>query len=175
MNKKKYVKNLFIRVLVSILLFLIVGIFINRSDKFLLFYKNNFYDKNFNFSFVSNFVNKYLGNTFYIDNNVTSVNKVISYSSYNSYKDGVVLNGVSVVYPLKSGIVVYIGNKEEYGDTIIVQGMDGIDYWYSNLNDINVKLYDYVDTTNIIASSVDNKLYMVFVCNGSYLNYEDYI
>ena len=45
MNKKKYVKSLFIRVLISIVLFLIVGISINRSDKFLLFYKNNVYDK----------------------------------------------------------------------------------------------------------------------------------
>lgn len=175
MNKKKYIKSLFVRVLISILLFLLVGIFINRSDKFLLFYKNNVYDKNFDFSFVSNFINKYFGNVFYIDKDVTSVNKEINYTSYNAYKDGVVLNDVSMVYPLKSGIVVYIGNKEEYGNTIIVQGMDGIDYWYSNLNDINVKLYDYVDTTNIIANSIDNKLYMVFVLDGKYLNYEDYI
>lgn len=175
MNKKRYVNGLFIRVLISILLFLLIGIFINRYDKFLLFYKNNVYDKNFNFSFVSNFINKYFGNTFYIDNNVTSVNKQINYSSFNVYKDGVVLNGVDVVYPLKSGIVVYIGNKEEYGDTIIIQGMDGVDYWYSNLSSINIKLYDYVDSTNIIGECVDNKLYMVFVCDGKYLSYEDYI
>ena len=80
MNKKKYVKSLFIRVLISIVLFLIVGISINRSDKFLLFYKNNVYDKNLNFSKISNFINKHFGKTFYVDENVTSVNKEIKYT-----------------------------------------------------------------------------------------------
>lgn len=175
MKNKKYLKSFFIRVLLSIILFLLVGILINKNDKFLLFYKNNVYDKNFNFSFISNQINKYFGNIFYVDQNITSVNKEINYKSFHAYKDGVELLGVTTVYPLKSGIVVYIGDKEEYGSTIIIQGMDGIDYWYSNITDIGIKLYDYVDTTTVIANPIDNKLYMVFIKENEILNYEDYI
>lgn len=175
MDKKKYLKSLFIRVLLSVILFLIVGISINRSDKFLLFYKNNVYDKNLNFNFFNNIINKFLGKTLFVDENVTSVNKEIKYSSYNAYKDGAVLNNINNVYPFKSGIVVYIGDKEEYGNTVIIQGMDGIDYWYSNINNIGVKLYDYVEDKNIIGNAIDNKLYVLFMKDNNFLDYNDYL
>lgn len=175
MKNKKYLKSFTIRVLISVVLFLLIGILINKNDKFLLFYKNNVYDKNFNFSFINNYINKYFGKIFYVDQNITSVNKEINYKTYNTYKDGVELIGVTTVYPLKSGIVVYLGEKEEYGPTIIIQGMDGMDYWYANITDINIKLYDYVDTTTVIANTIDNKLYMVFIKENKILNYEDYI
>ena len=77
MNKKKFIRSLFIRVLLSILLFLVVGILINRSDKFLLFYKNNVYDKNLKFSKLSTAINKIFGKTLIVDENVTAVNKEI--------------------------------------------------------------------------------------------------
>ena len=76
---------------------------------------------------------------------------------------------------VKSGIVVFIGNKEEYGNTIIIQGMDGVDYWYSNIENVAVKLYDYVDSTNIIGNGIDNKLYVLFMRDNEVLNYEDYL
>ena len=69
----------------------------------------------------------------------------------------------------------FIGDKEEYGQTIIIQGMDGIDYWYSNVENINVKLYDYIESDNIIATAKDNKLYVLFMKDGKFLNYEEYI
>ena len=34
---------------------------------------------------------------------------------------------------LKSGIVVYIGEKEEYGNTLVLEQEDGIDVFYSNI------------------------------------------
>ena len=74
MNKKKYIKSLFIRVLLSILLFLVVGILINRSDKFLLFYKNNVYDKNLKFSKLSTAINKIFGKTLIVDDYVETKN-----------------------------------------------------------------------------------------------------
>ena len=71
--------------------------------------------------------------------------------------------------------MVFIGEKEEYGNTIIIQGMDEIDYWYSNVENINVKLYDYVESDNIIANTKNNTLYVLFMKNGEVLNYEEYI
>ena len=45
---------------------------------------------------------------------------------------------------LQSGMVVFVGEKEGYGNTIIVQQVDGVDVWYSNITS-NVKLYDYIE------------------------------
>ena len=177
MNKKIYIKSLFIRVLVSIILFLAVSIFVNYSDKNLLLFKNNIYDKTFKFNKISALYKKYFGSVVNkpSPSEVLTVNKEINYNEYNSYKDGVKLSGVGAIYPYKSGIVVFIGEKEDYGNTIIIQGMDGIDYWYGNVEDVNVKLYDYIESDNIIANAKDNTLYVVFMKDGKVLDYEEYI
>jgi len=176
-KKKKYVKSLFIRVLISIILFLSISIFVNYSNNNLLLFKNNVYDKSIKFNKISNWYKKYFGDIVKKPNpeTVVSVNKEIGYTDYNAYKDGVKLNDVSVVYPFKSGIVVFMGEKEDYGNTIIIQGMDGIDYWYGNVEDVSVKLYDYVESDNIIANAKDGILYLLFMKDGKILDYEGYL
>lgn len=175
--KKKYIKSLFTRVLISIILFLIISIFVNSSDKNLLLFKNQVYDQSLKFNKISAFYKKYFGDIVKkpSPSEVLSVSKEISYTSYNAYMDGVKLEGVNVVYPYKSGIVVFIGEKEGYGNTIIIQGMDGIDYWYGNVEDINVKLYDYIESDNIIANAKNSELYVVVMKDGKVLDYEEYI
>lgn len=174
---KKYIKSLLTRILISIIIFLIISIFVNSSDKNLLLFKNNVYDQSFKFNKISSLYNKYFGNLINKPSprEVLNVSKEISYTSYNVYKDGVKLSGVSVVYPYKSGIVVFIGEKDDYGNTIIIQGMDGIDYWYGNVENPNVKLYDYIESDNIIANAKDGELYAVFMKDGKVLDYEEYI
>ncbi len=98
-----------------------------------------------------------------------------NYSNYNTYKDGAVINEITTIYPFKSGIVVFIGEKEDYGNTVIIQGMDGIDYWYGNITNLGVKLYDYVETKNIIGQAKDNKLYVLFMKDNKILDYNDYL
>ena len=53
--------------------------------------------------------------------------------------------------------------------------MDGVDYWYSNITDIGVKLYDYVEDKNIIGHAKDNKLYVLFMKDNKFLDYNDYL
>ena len=177
MEKKKYIKNLFIRILLSIILFLGISIFVNYSDDNLLFFKNNFYDKTIKFTKISNLYEKYLGGIINKPNpeKIMNVSKELSFSESHAFKDGVELMGVSAVYPLKSGIVVFIGEKEDYGDTIIIQGMDGIDYWYGNVTNQSIKLYDYVESDTIIGEADEQKLYLLFMREGQILNYEDFI
>lgn len=176
MKNKKYLKSLIIRILISIILFLGVSIFVRLSDKNLLLYKNNVYDKTLKFTKIANLYNKYFGEILpKVDDKVISTSKTTNYDSVNTYKDGAVLNGVSAVYPFKSGIVVFIGEKDDYGNTVIIQGMDGVDYWYGNIENINVKLYDYVESDNIIGSAVDSKIYVIFMKDGNVLSYEDFI
>ena len=100
---------------------------------------------------------------------------IVIVTSYNAYKDGAKVNDVNVIYPFKSGIVVFIGEKEEYGNTVIIQGMDGVDYWYGNITNLNVKLYDYIESDNIIGEAKDNTLYLLFMKDNKILDYEEYL
>lgn len=175
MKEKSYIKSFLIKVLICIILFLITSIFVNYSDKNLLLFKNNIYDKSFNFSKITKIYNKYFGKVLPADEKIINANRNTNYTDYNTYKDGAVINNINTVYPFKSGIVVFVGEKEDYGKTIIIQGMDGIDYWYSNVENINVKIYDYIESDNIIATAKDNKLYVLFMKDGKFLNYEEYI
>lgn len=177
---KKYIKRLFTRVLLAIILFLVSSIYINYSDKNLLTYKKYFYNQTFNFVYINKFYDKYLGNLLPIKKEkveVSVMNDELNIKNKNKYYDGVKLEvGENQTIKSKvSGIVVYLGEKENFGNTIIIQGSDGIDYWYGNLENISVKLYDYVEQDYILGNNLDNYFYMAFAKNGEYLNYEDFV
>ena len=76
---------------------------------------------------------------------------------------------------LESGIVVYIGDKDNYGHTIIIQQVNGIDLWYVGVNNSNLKLYDYIEKGSLIGEALSNDIYLVYKKDGKVLNYEDYI
>ncbi len=175
MKHKKYIKSLFIRVLLSIILFLAISIFVNYSDENLLFFKKHFYDKNLNFSRITKIYNNYFGTVLPKAEEITVNKNKLSYTEVKEYEEGALLTGVSSVSPFKSGIVVFIGEKEKYGNTIIIQGMDGIDYWYGNVTDISIKIYDYLESDTVIANAIEGNLYIVFKKNGEVLNFEEFI
>ena len=68
----------------------------------------------------------------------------------------------SVISLMDSGLVIFKGNKEGYGDTVIVQRPDNVEVWYSNLKNINVSLYDYVSSGYLLGESCDNYLYLLY-------------
>ena len=176
---KKYIKGFITRCLVCIILFLLISIVCNFSDKNLLCFKNNIYDNNINFTFFNKLYNKYISK--YLPFDVYEEKIVMSeglvYNSKEKYLNGVSLNvGKSYnMYSLCGGIVVYIGEKEGLGETVIIQGTDGVDYWYSNLENLSVNLYDYIEKSVLIGTSKDQNIYLTFVKNGEYVNYEEYI
>ena len=177
--KKDYIRNLFTRVLLSIIIFLVLSIFVNISSNNLLLFKKYCYNQTFNFAYINNLYKKYLGslplNNIKKDQLVT--NEVTIIKNKNKYYDGVKLevDEHSNIKSIESGIVVFLGEKENYGNTIIIQGSDGIDYWYSNLDNISIKLYDYIEKDTILGTNKDNYYYMVFSKNGEYLDYENFI
>ena len=73
----------------------------------------------------------------------------------------------------ESGIIVFIGEKEGYGNVVIVQRVDGVDEWYGNISNVNVKLYDYVKKGDLLGDTSDI-LYLVYKKDGNVLNYEEY-
>lgn len=176
---KKYIKSFVTRSLVCVILFLLISIVCNFSDKNLLWFKNNIYDNNINFTFFNKiykkYINKYLPFDLY-DEKIVMSDKFI-YSDKEKYLSGVKLN-VGKNYNMKSlcgGIVVYIGDKEGLGNTVIIQGTDGVDYWYSNLDNLSIKLYDYIEKDVLIGNTKDEYVYLNFLKDGKYLDYEKYI
>lgn len=179
MKKNNVGTIFFIKLLISIVITLIILILIKSSSNF----KNDFYKQvfstNISFTKLKNVYNKYLGDFDIFDKVVkeeTVFNEKLSYESRENYLDGVKLNiGSNYLVPInESGIVVFIGPKENYGNTVIIQRIDGIDEWYGNIENENVKLYDYVKKGSLLGE-VNDTLYLLYKKDGNILNYEEYL
>lgn len=169
----------FTKLFISVIITLIILILTKSSSKFKNSFYKQVYDNNFKFSYLNNLYNKYIGNINVFNNIVKTkavFNEKLEYKNSSKYLDGVSLSVDSnyLVPVLESGIVVFMGEKEGYGNTIIVQRIDGIDEWYGNVENPNPKLYDYVKKGEVLAEA-SNKLYLVYKKNGEVLNYEEYI
>ena len=103
-------------------------------------------------------------------------NEELVYDDISDYMDGAVLTvGNNYLVPvLNAGIVIYVGNKENYGNSVIIEDADGVEILYGNLSNINVSMYDYVKAGSLVGE-VNNKLYMVFTKNGENISYDAYI
>ena len=174
---KKTLRIWILKFLLTIVVLLVLLILFKGNSDFKTKFYKLVYEDNFTFTKVKGLYNKYIG-TIIKDKEATSLvfNEQIEYSKKESYKDGVKLyiNNNSNVISRKSGLVVYIGEKEGYNNTVIIQGVDEVDIWYGNIDNTSVKLYDYVEENSIIGTSNDY-IYLVYKKNGKVLNYEEYL
>ena len=165
------------KLLITIIITLLCLIFIKKDFKFKTNFYKKIYEDSFDFGYVNKLYQHYLGSVFplTIFNNTKPVfDETIIIESKEQYLDGVKIKPKSNLIPsLKDGLIIYIGEKEEYGNTIIVSGSDGIDIWYSNINNLNVSLYDYIEKGTLLGES--NELILVYKKDGEVLNYNDYI
>ncbi len=183
-NKTKYIKNFGYKLLITGILVLAVLIVTKNSDKFKAIIKQNVYDKNFSFASVNKLYTKYLGSALpfkdlkiFKDNVETTFNEKLEYKESSKYLEGVKLTvDKNYLVPIQeSGLVVFSGEKEGYGNIIIIQQVNGIDMWYGNLENVNVKLYDYVEKGNLLGEVKDETLYLVYQKDGKYIDYKEYI
>lgn len=178
---KSSVKTFISKCLIVIILLLSTLILIKNNTSL----KNNIikyvYEDNLEFTKLKSIYEKYFGKILSVDKIAPSEEKVfnekISYNKASVYKDGVVLNVNQgyMVPTLDAGIVVFIGEKEGYGNTIIIEQVDGVDVWYSNISTSNIKMYDYIEKGKLLGEVNGGKLYMVFQKEGKYLNYKEYL
>ena len=91
-------------------------------------------------------------------------NEKLKYKSISKYNKGVklTLSDNYAIPIIKGGIVIFSGEKEGLGKTIIIQQSDGIDVWYSNLANTTMKLYDYVEDNAVVGEAKNNELYLIF-------------
>ncbi len=178
---KSSVKIFISKCLIVIILLLSTLILIKNNTSL----KNNIikyvYEDNLEFTKLKSIYEKYFGKILSVDkitpNEEKVFNEKISYDKASVYKDGVVLNVNKgyMVPTLEAGIVVFIGEKEGYGNTVIIEQVDGVDVWYSNISTSNIKMYDYIEKGKLLGEVNGEKLYMVFQKEGKYLNYKEYL
>ena len=171
------------KLLLTVIITLITLITLKSNNKLRTQFYEKVYNKNFSFATINKLFKDKFGSPIpfsdVIEKKETKAvfNEKLVYKEKSKYLDGVKLS-VSKNYlvpTLENGIIVFIGEKENYGNTVIIEQVDGVDVWYSNINVSNVKLYDYLDKGSFIGEVKDTNLYMVFKREGKVLNYEDYI
>ncbi len=169
---KIYIKKLIRRVLLSVILLLVVLIYTKNNDNNLLNIKKYLFSDSFKFMKINKIYSNVLGNI--LPNTTNNTKMVFSNDEIktdNKYLDGIIIDK-NEISALCGGIVVYIGNKDDYGNTIIIQGNNGIDYWYGNVEKVNVNLYDYIEKDIIIGNS-NNYYYLVLQKDGKIISLDE--
>jgi len=180
-NKKKpsfIGKELLNKVLLSIIFFMLSTILIKSNDNIKKFYQEEIFTKQVEFTKINNLYNKYFGSILPTIN--TSTTEVFKENT-DTIKTEKYLNGTKIsleengtITVITSGIIVFLGDKDNLGKTCIVEGIDGIDIWYSNINIDNLTLYDYVTESNVLTNSLSNNVIITIDKDGTYLDYEEY-
>ena len=173
-------KKIILRILVTTIIALILLISFKMNSNFKKTFYHYVYEENFPFSVVKNFLQDKFGTSLTFDKLVTEeevFNEKLSYKDKSLYHDGVKLTVSSeyMIPSFESGIVVYIGQKENYKQVVIVQQMNGVDVWYGNIKQANVKLYDYVEKGSLIGQADNKTLYLVFQKEGKFIDYQNYL
>ena len=185
-NKKegifsKIFYSLLLKTLVMILMFVAAMIYVKDNDNNKKKFKKIVYQNTISFARIYSTYKDYIGDIIpfksNIDNNTKMVSSdKISYQSIKKDGNGYLLT-VSKSYTvgsITSGIVVEIKKDEKYGKLIKVQDKNGTDVSYGYINNVNVKLYDYLGKGEIIGSC-NGKLYLEFNRDNKFLSYEEYL
>ena len=177
--KLKYAKNLISRVLITVIFVLGSIIFTNVSDDNKALYQKYVLEDSLEFTKINELYQRIFGDVDITKKDNPDSEVVfgdVTYTNIEPFKNGVKLTvdmneAISVI---ASGIVVFIGEKEDLGNTIIIQGNDGVDIWYSNITENDIKVYDYVEVGNILGSSNSENIYITINKDGEFINYEEY-
>ena len=168
--------------LICIVMFLVLGIVCKLNSGYKETIKYKLYEDNVSFSAFEKIYNKYLGGIFPIEgtfgeNSQAVFNEDLVYNSSIPYYDGAMLEvGYNYLIPsLDDGIVVYIGEKEKYGNVVMIENSDEINVWYGNVCNVNVVLYDHINKGDIIGESCDNYLYLLYNKDNEFLDYADFM
>ncbi len=178
-QKKSYFRGLLIRIMIVLILFLSLSIVYKSNNIFKSYVDKYLYSDSISFTKIKKFYNKYLGGVLpkiKEDNTSLVFNEKIKYNLKEDYYDGVHLkiDNSYLVPALEEGMVVFIGYKEHYGNTVIIESLEGIYYWYGNISNTSLKLYDYLEKGSFIGEA-SNDLYLVFSKDDEFLDYAEYI
>ena len=151
-NLKKHIRVFITKVLLTIIVTLILLIGFKTNLEFKSNFNKYVYNTSLPFTDFKTLYDKYFLGTKEESNETKEVfNEDLVYTDKSMYEDGVKLTVESnyLVKSLDSGIVVFIGDKDKYGKTVIIQQMNGVDVFYGNVTS-SVNMYDYVEKGSLI-------------------------
>lgn len=170
------------KTLICIIIFLILAILSKQSNNYKKIIKYELYENQLSFSKLRNIYNHYLGGFIPLENITPKKDKLvfnekINYKSIASFHEGAILKVSNhyLVPTQESGVITYIGEKEKYGNVIIIDGQNEIETWYGNICNQSVKLYDYIEKGDYIGETCDENLYIAYSKENKFLNYKDYL
>ncbi|HEX7064159.1 MAG TPA: M23 family metallopeptidase [Bacillales bacterium] len=162
-------ERIVLRVMIAVVLFLVVGILFKNPapalDQARGFVRETFRNE-FQFAMVSDWYQEQFGEPLALiptpaepQNNEMKAGKTkkpeyampVSGTVKETFADtgqkGIMLETVSgaSVAAVKQGFVSYVGTDKGLGKTVIVQLPDGGEAWYGKLEEVSVRMYDYVD------------------------------
>ena len=177
---KRKVKIFLSKALLTIILFLIGLIGIKKFPNQKEFLKHFIYEKNIPFLEVKEYYEKTFGKLLSFDKlekTEAVFSEKLTYQSKETYQNGVKLKVSNhyMVPVLESGIIIYIGEKKDLGNTIIIEQVNGIDVYYSNVLLKNKKLYDYLEKGELLGEVEEDELYLAFQRKGEFLDYQNYL
>lgn len=171
-------KSIINRTLLTTCIVLSLLVICNISDKFGTYIDKYVFETNYNFARINSLYKKYMLELKPKKDKTTPVSKDDNLGLYEKkdYLDGVeiTVDDNYNVKMLESGLVVYIGEKEGYGRVVVVQQSNGIDVTYGNIQEGDIKVYDYIEKGHIIGTA-SKKLYLTFASEGNVLDYKTYI
>ena len=176
----KYAKGLITRTLLAVIFVLGSIIFTNINEDNKKMYQSIVLEDSLEFTKINELYQSLFGKvdiTHDNEDDATMVSGNITYTNVEPFKNGVKLTvGMNeIVNVITSGIVVFIGEKDDLGNTIIIQGNDGVDIWYSNITDTDIKVYDYLESGNILGTSNSDDIYITISKDGEFISYEEYM
>ena len=179
-KKVSLVSKLFSKFLVCVVLLLGVLIALKSSPSLRENLYKYVFQNHFSFAEVNAAYEKLFGSSLPLtgtDKTALVSSTKIEYEDSKAYKEGVELTvSENYVIPvIKGGIVVFAGEKEGYGNTVVIQQGDGVEVWYANIKEIKVSMYDYLKTGDILGEASGKKMYLVFTKEGEILDYKKYI
>lgn len=178
-KKKKSFLKLVNICLFTILIFLINLILCKSNDEYKEFIHKYVYTNNISFSKIENIFNKYLGDVIPTLSNTSQevFNEKLVYNSIEEVNDGAKINvkDKESINSFESGIVVFSGIKDNLGNTVIIEQIDGNEAWYVNIDNSNIKIYDYIEKGSIIGNVLTDNFTIYFKNKGEAIDYKKYI
>ena len=178
---KKSVRNFCTRVLITVIIFLVGMILVKNNTEIKNVILEQIYNKNFKFTKAKKIYEKYFGDILsseqFTNDEQAVFQEKLTYKKANTYLDGVALtvDNNYMVPVLETGIVIFMGEKEGYGNTVVIEQIDGVDVSYSNISTDGLQLYDYVEKGSLLGEVNNKKLYLVFQQDGEYLDYKRFV
>lgn len=139
------------------------------------------YEDNLSFKQIESIYQKYFG--FLVPSEKEEETEFVSseklvYKEENELENGGVrltFNKKQEISAFMDGLVLFVGEKEGYGKTLVLEQTDGVEAWYVNIENESFKIYDYIKKGEIIGTTKENYIDLYFKKKGEVVSYQDYI